>query len=543
MEYRIMGLGLAGWLAEANTLTRGILCCNVSLPFSPFRSGPASFLHLWNRVFLRLGLPDLEGGSSGGGGFRGSPRSLCKAVVKGLQNNEPVQWEVVFDIGPLFQRGENKAKEEGKEEEEEEEDLWNETFHHLAARSVIRDFEQLAEREGEIEHGSGRRYHMNAVHTSKACNVISKYTAFLPVDLSNNHYLSTAVEYPAAGPPLKLGSQRSSSSESRRHRALPSGLGSSRSTGSSQDGAEDALHQTNAEENGLSPCSTPSSSGWDRYTFPDALRGKIMTNKRLAQEEGAGMKAEGPSWGSQEKLTFNKTRLLTRAARGFMSKPPARTSEAPLESDSKRADYLPLVRLPLSRVADCLGSQAEDGRAPEKSGEARARRIPLNPHLQQPPMVQQAASPPERTRGRVSPPVWLRTDSPFQLSPSGAPLRQKTLRSLRSRRQTVGEGPSPTAPTSRPGRLAPRLHHGMAPEGMLWATAVALAWLEHQSAAYFTEWELVAAKASGWLSQQELPEGRSLATLKGAARQLFVLLRHWDENLEFNLLCYNPNDV
>lgn len=79
--------------------------------------------------------------------------------------------------------------------------------------------------------------------------------------------------------------------------------------------------------------------------------------------------------------------------------------------------------------------------------------------------------------------------------------------------------------------------------GKLWATVVALAWLEHSSASYFIEWELVAAKANSWLEQQEVPEGRTRGTLKAAARQLFVLLRHWDENLEFNMLCYNPNYV
>lgn len=67
-------------------------------------------------------------------------------MVKGLQGNEPVQWEVTFDMGPLFQRGEAKGSDEAE--------LWNETFHHLAARSIVRDFEQLAERECEIEHGN-----------------------------------------------------------------------------------------------------------------------------------------------------------------------------------------------------------------------------------------------------------------------------------------------------------------------------------------------------------------------------------------------------
>lgn len=80
-------------------------------------------------------------------------------------------------------------------------------------------------------------------------------------------------------------------------------------------------------------------------------------------------------------------------------------------------------------------------------------------------------------------------------------------------------------------------------EGSSWATAVALAWLEHRCAGFFMEWELVAAKADFWLRGQELPEGVDLAGLKGAARQLFLLLRHWDENIQLNMLCYNPNNM
>lgn len=80
-------------------------------------------------------------------------------------------------------------------------------------------------------------------------------------------------------------------------------------------------------------------------------------------------------------------------------------------------------------------------------------------------------------------------------------------------------------------------------EGSSWATAVALAWLEHRCAGFFMEWELVAAKADFWLRCQELPEGLDLTGLKGAARQLFLLLRHWDENIKLNMLCYNPNNM
>ena len=43
--------------------------------------------------------------------------------------------------------------------------------------------------------GSGRRYQLYAIHTSKACNILSKYTAFVPVDLDTNEYLETSIEY------------------------------------------------------------------------------------------------------------------------------------------------------------------------------------------------------------------------------------------------------------------------------------------------------------------------------------------------------------
>ncbi|KAB1283290.1 von Willebrand factor A domain-containing protein 5B2 [Camelus dromedarius] len=79
--------------------------------------------------------------------------------------------------------------------------------------------------------------------------------------------------------------------------------------------------------------------------------------------------------------------------------------------------------------------------------------------------------------------------------------------------------------------------------GRTWATAVALAWLEHRCAAAFGEWELAAAKADCWLRAQHLPDGLDLANLKAAARGLFLLLRHWDQNLQLHLLCYSPANM
>lgn len=43
--------------------------------------------------------------------------------------------------------------------------------------------------------GSGRKYQIYAIQTSKACNILSKYTAFVPIDLDTNEYLPTCIEY------------------------------------------------------------------------------------------------------------------------------------------------------------------------------------------------------------------------------------------------------------------------------------------------------------------------------------------------------------
>lgn len=72
----------------------------------------------------------------------------CKAVVSGLLCGKLTKWEVGFDIEPYLN---------GREREEKvHEELWNETFHHLAGRSIIHDFEHMADKECEIEHGEIR---------------------------------------------------------------------------------------------------------------------------------------------------------------------------------------------------------------------------------------------------------------------------------------------------------------------------------------------------------------------------------------------------
>jgi len=53
----------------------------------------------------------------------------------------------------------------------------------------------------------------------------------------------------------------------------------------------------------------------------------------------------------------------------------------------------------------------------------------------------------------------------------------------------------------------------------IWATILALVFLETVCASQKDEWELVAFKAEGWLQGQPLPSGVDMTTLKEAAKK------------------------
>ncbi|NXO85031.1 VW5B1 protein, partial [Sitta europaea] len=461
-----------------------------------------------------------------------------------------VQWEVTFDIHPLFR--ERESREDG------DTDLWSETFHHLAAKSLIQDFEQLAERECEIEHGPGRRFQLNAVHTSKACNIISKYTVFVPVDLSTSSYLPPLLQYPPTGATSKQGNQRrQKSSGNRRHRGCSPG----RPQSACGQNGDYGFYSMNAEESSSSPSSTPSSSAWEHCHVPEGPLHSLSASSAQAQKSIERLFAA--------RLTLNKTMLLVRAAKGFMSKSPSRGNEANSEGDSESTDYLPLVSLQLACGAFLLNSAfcSATNIPMEKlkwtspfachrlslspSGSCSTKRS--SPSSEQP--LLSCSQQPQEPRGQGKGPGSAGSARGAVLEDSGRP-RPLSGSAARSSDRELSPPSIGTRSSSSPARgwdsrgselRAPlaeaELQQQTEPEGMLWATAVALAWLEHSSASYFIEWELVAAKASLWLSGQHFPEGSSLATVKAAAQQLFVLLRHWDENLEFNLLCYNPGSV
>ncbi|GLD50388.1 von Willebrand factor A domain-containing protein 5B1 [Lates japonicus] len=469
-------------------------------------------------------------------------KSDCKAVVSGLLCGKPMKWEVVFDIEPFLN---------GREREEKvHEELWNETFHHLAGRSIIHDFEHMANKECEIEHGSGRKYQLYAIHTSKACNILSKYTAFVPIDLDTNEYLQTCIEYINPGEGLKRGSHSSSRSGSRKNRGYSIGLGRSQSGGVSEE-VEDVLLPSG--EDGVSPCSTPSSSGWERCSFTEVSQRSPSVTSDQSQKSVESL--------FSARLALSRTRLLTRAAKGFMCRSHSKSGDSIGESDNENKDYIPLLLLQLACGAFPLDTALCDAinvpmdklkwtspftshrtslghlshsssRRTESTDEEH--RSPCEPESYQHPAEQTVGihSPSPLSRG-----TWVDTAPSSLGSPSTAAEPPLSPHPQVDSGRSSGSGGSETA--SPGGALKKMLN----PESMVWATAVALAWLEHSSASYFIEWELVAAKASMWLSEQDIPEGRDLASIKAAANQLFIILRHWDENLQLNMLCYNPNSV
>lgn len=82
----------------------------------------------------------------------------CRALIHGLLNGRAVSWEVSVDLGHLWtpEHQETPVAEKHSVGTGEEGNLgegWGEMIHQLTARSVIRDFEKMAEKEGDTRHG------------------------------------------------------------------------------------------------------------------------------------------------------------------------------------------------------------------------------------------------------------------------------------------------------------------------------------------------------------------------------------------------------
>ena len=84
------------------------------------------------------------------------PPGQCRSLIHGSLSGRPMSWGVTVDLGhlwtpegresPVFEGAGGGEAGRGREP-------WEEIIHQLTARSVIRDFEKMAEKEGDGGHG------------------------------------------------------------------------------------------------------------------------------------------------------------------------------------------------------------------------------------------------------------------------------------------------------------------------------------------------------------------------------------------------------
>nr|XP_020451388.1 von Willebrand factor A domain-containing protein 5B1-like isoform X1 [Monopterus albus]XP_020451389.1 von Willebrand factor A domain-containing protein 5B1-like isoform X1 [Monopterus albus] len=525
------------------------------------------------------------------------PPDQCCSLIHGLLNGQPVSWEGTLDLGHLWTLEGNETTGgegcgRGGGEEGRRGEPWGEIIHHLTARSVIRDFEKMAEMESDsgCGQGSAKRYRMKAIQTSKHCNIICMYTAFTATDSNANKGLPDSMDVKNTG--MHLGNRLGFQSSSCRQRAYSIGLGRQQNNRDGED-MENIWNSTDRNDNPASPCSLAS---WESRvggsafsaTAP-AITGTSCTRSQRSIES----KSMESFFGTR--FPLGRLRSSISSGKQVPLKSHCLSAETEKQPESEAPDYLPLVHLQLASGAflltdiysDCVQIPLDRlKRASPYSLHRRSLSLPFRCTSPSAPSLSTSAKPlgaPITHHVTFSPSscsLPKATAPPFHHTPIDTPL----ILEPRLRRRCLSDQDPvtylPDLPSSEDGSLklsvglSQSQSHGQADsgrgsetdvcegssaepgdpqescqlaqedlEGSSWATAVALAWLEHRCAGYFMEWELVAAKADFWLRCQELPEGVDLAGLKGAARQLFLLLRHWDENIKLNMLCYNPNNM
>ncbi|XP_053343169.1 von Willebrand factor A domain-containing protein 5B2 [Clarias gariepinus] len=429
----------------------------------------------------------------------------CRSVIHGLLGSRPMSWEVSMDLCVLWSS------------EEAPRDTWDEIVHHLAARSVIRDFENLAEKETDIEHGSSKRYRMKAIQTSKSCGIISMYTTLRTTDATPRKMLSDSTDIRKMG--VHFGSRHTAGS--RRQRAYSVGR-------------------------------RPSSRDSEEIDDPHTSTG-VVPGSPSAVSSRSQRSVESRSMESFFSSRFNLGRLRPSHSSGRQTplKPQCLSAESETQTDSQSPDYLPLLHLQLASGAFLLSeSFSECIRIPldrlKRASPYLIHRSSLSPpyHCISPSSTRHTASyKPDGQSTTRPPPASL--GRPYYTDPLC--VLPEPLSTEEGSVEIVGGVPQADSGRGSETDMCEETEtHGeelaqLDVESSSWATSVALAWLEHHCAGFFVEWELVAAKADFWLKRQSLPEGVDLQGLRAAARQLFLLLRHWDENLQLNMLCYNPN--
>ncbi|XDV27953.1 hypothetical protein PO909_031394 [Leuciscus waleckii] len=432
----------------------------------------------------------------------------CRSVIHGKLGGRAVSWEVHVDLSLLWDT-ENSATLPPST------GAWDEIIHQLTAQSVITDFENMAEKETdiEVERGPSKRYRMKAIQTSKSCGIVCMYTSF---NTTNTNARNQPQGTDARHTGVRFITRLSSHSGSRRQKLCSVGFGRHPSSRGSEE-TEDTHTSTDRDDTPASPCSMTS---WDSSTGGSVSPSAVSSRSQRSVESFFGSK-------------FNLGRLKGNNGKQAPLKPHCFSAETDRHIERDTPDYLPLVRLQLASGAFLLSeSYSECIQIPldrlKRASPYLSHRSSLSPPFH-------CTSPPATTSARHMQESWsnsLEEGSPKLMG--GVPQ----VDSGRGSEADTCEGP-PLDPADPHGEKLEQ----MDVESSSWATAVALAWLEHRCAGFFVEWELVAAKADFWLKCQSLSEGVDLVGLRAAARQLFLLLRHWDENIKLNVLCYNPNNM
>ncbi|KAB0373932.1 hypothetical protein FD755_014188 [Muntiacus reevesi] len=410
----------------------------------------------------------------------------CHVVIRALCGEQPMCWEVGVGLETLWGPQDDGSLPPSPPERD---NAWDQALHRLTAASVVRDNEQLALRRGgetRADRGHARRSWLRALQTSKASSAPSRFTCPVAVDATTREALPSALQVqssesaePAGTPPV---------SQSRVDAApLPT-----------------VVHSKDSLAGGWDPDQTGnSSSALGDHAAP--IGGSHCLLPRPPSRISLGRwKSRGPD---SHRLCSPNTG-------------PVRDSN----SEGSGHDYLPLVRLqeaPGSFRLDalfCAAVRISQERLCRASPFAM-HRASLSPTSASSPWALLAPSVGQGGSATAS-------CSPSPSSGSEGPGQVDSGRGSDTEASEGSEGPS-----------------GADLRGRTWATAVALAWLEHRCAGAFGEWELAAAKADCWLRAQHLPDGLDLANLKAAARGLFLLLRHWDQNLQLHLLCYSPANM
>lgn len=79
-----------------------------------------------------------------------SPPLRCQVVIHALRAGRPVSWEVTASLESLLQPRDGPGREDPPRRAAK---AWDKPLHRLAARSVVRDNESVAQREAKLEQG------------------------------------------------------------------------------------------------------------------------------------------------------------------------------------------------------------------------------------------------------------------------------------------------------------------------------------------------------------------------------------------------------